>query len=261
MGSFKTVIWVMAALAAAVMTGCGGGDDAPATASRICDSGPACVNLQSAGTYVILAQSGISNTSASAVLGDIGVAPGLASSISGFDPLTMDFSNTFSTSPQVAGRVFASNYSAPTPNNLVLAVADSEDAFNDAGMRPANFTDPTAGNIGGTAPIAPGVYKWTTAVAISSDVTLSGTATDVWIFQIDGDLTQAAATTVALAGGALAKNVFWQVDGNVTLGANAHLVGVVLARDTVDLQAGASSNGRLFAGLSVAINGSVVAQP
>lgn len=46
-------------------------------------------------------------------------------------------------------------------------------------------------------------------MTIGSDVTLNGSATDVWIFQIAGGITQATATPVNLTGGALAKNVFW----------------------------------------------------
>ena len=265
---FKPILWAMAVLTAAVMAGCGGGGDAaPASSplpviSNVCNSSPACVDLRTAGNYVILAQSGISNTAiAAAVTGNVGIAPASASAITGFDPLVMDPSNTFSTSTQVSGRIYANDYQPPTPGNLVVAAADAEAAYTDASSRMPDFTDPTSGDISGTTPIGPGVYKWNSAVAISSSVTLQGGATDVWIFQIDGDLNQASGTVVALAGGALAKNVFWQVNGIVTIESGAHFEGVVLAFNDIHLQAGATLNGRLFTGVSVALEGNNVAQP
>ena len=54
----------------------------------------------------------------------------------------------------------------------------------------------------------------------ATNVTLNGSATDIWIFQIAQDLTVASATNVLLGGGALAKNVIWQVSGHVELGTN-----------------------------------------
>jgi len=42
-------------------------------------------------------------------------------------------------------------------------------------------------------------------------VTLTGSATDVWIFQIAQALTVSNATKILLDGGALPSNVFWQV--------------------------------------------------
>ena len=55
---------------------------------------PLAVNLGSAGGYVILAKSGISNVPTSAVTGDLGLSPAAATYITGF-PLTADSTNTF----------------------------------------------------------------------------------------------------------------------------------------------------------------------
>ena len=68
------------------------------------------------------------------------------------------------------------------------------------------------GNIGGRT-LGPGVYKWGTGVLIPADITLNGSATGVWIFQIAQGLTVSNAVSVHLTGGALPKNVFWQVSG------------------------------------------------
>jgi hypothetical protein len=51
---------------------------------------------------------------------------------------------------------------------------------------------------------------------------------------------------VLLEGGALAKNVFWQVAGHVTVGAGgAHMEGVLLV--AVTFVTGSSLNGRILA--------------
>ena len=118
----------------------------------------------------------------------------------------------FSTSTQVTGKVYAADYAAPTPSNLTTAVGDMELAFTDAAGRAPDVTELGAGNIGGMT-LAPGVYKWGTGLLIPTDVTLNGSATDVWIFQIAQDLTVAAARRSSSTGGALPKNVFWQVAG------------------------------------------------
>ena len=109
--------------------------------------------------------------------------------------------------------------------------------------------------------LAPGLYKWGTPVSISTDVTLSGGPNDVWIFQIAGTLTQASAMRVNLTGGALAKNVFWQVAGSVAIGTTAHFEGVVLGKTLIAVQTGASVNGRLFAQTATTLQMNTVTQP
>ncbi len=217
------------------------------------------VNLGSAKTFVILAESGISTVPTAAVTGNLGVSPAAATFITGFS-LSADATNVFSSSPQVTGKVYASDYSPPTPSNLTTAIGDMQTAFTDAAGRAPGATELGAGSIGGMT-LTAGVYKWGTGLLISTDVTLSGTATDVWIFQIAQDLTMASATKVILAGGAVAKNVFWQVAGLVDLGTTAHCEGVIMAKTSVTLRTGASINGRLFAQTAVNIDGSTVVEP
>ncbi len=217
------------------------------------------VNLGTSGTFAILAKSGISTVPTSAVTGDIGVSPAAATFITGFG-LTADASNTFSTSPQVTGKVYAADYAPPTPAEMTAAIGDMELAFTDAAGRAPDVTELGAGNIGGMT-LPPGVYKWGTGLLIPTDVTLTGSATDVWIFAIAQDLTMSSGVSVVLAGGALPQNIFWQVAGLVDLGTTAHLEGVVLTQTSVTLRTGASVNGRLLAQTHVGIDGSTVVAP
>jgi hypothetical protein len=217
------------------------------------------VNLRSAGNYAILAQAGVSNVPTSAVTGDVAVSPAAASYITGFS-LVADATNVFATSPQVTGHVFAADYAPPTPSNLTTAVSDMLLAFSDAAGRAPSVTELGAGNIGGMT-LTPGVYAWSTSLLVPTSVTLTGSATDVWLFQVAGDLTVSAATNVLLAGGAVPQNVFWEVAGAADLGTTSHFAGVILSKTSVVLQTGASINGRLLAQTAVTIGGSTVVAP
>jgi hypothetical protein len=195
----------------------------------------------------------------SAITGNLGISPAAATFITGFS-LIADSTNVFSTSPQITGKAYAADYAVPTPSNLTTAIGDMQTAFTDAAGRAPSVTELGAGNIGGKT-LTPGVYKWGTGLLIPTNVTLTGSATDVWIFQIAKDLTMSGATKVSLTGGAVPKNVFWQVAGLADLGTTAHLEGVVLTQTSINLQTGASINGRLLAQTAVTIAGSAVVQP
>ncbi len=220
---------------------------------------PQPVNLATSGGYAILAKSGIATVPTSAVTGNMGVSPAAATYITGFS-LTADSTNVFATSPQVIGKVYASDYSPPTPSNLTTAIGDMQLAFTDAAGRAADVTELGAGNVGGKT-LSGGVYAWSTGLLIPTDVTLSGSPTDVWIFQIAQDLTVSSAARVVLAGGASAGRVFWEVAGSADLGTTAHFEGTILSKTGITLHTGASINGRLLAQTAVSIDGSTVVQP
>lgn len=217
------------------------------------------VNLGTSGGFAILAKSGISTVPTSAITGNIGVSPISATAITGFS-LIADATNVFSTSTQVTGKVYAATYAPPTPSNLTTAVGDMELAFTNAAGRAASVTELGAGNIGGMT-LKPGVYKWGTGVLIPTNVTLAGSSTDIWIFQIAQNLTMTSATRIILTGGAKPKNVFWQVSGAVVLGTTAHLEGIVLSKTAISLATGASVNGRLLAQTAVTLDQSTVVAP
>ena len=222
------------------------------------NQGPAVVLLGSAGNFVALAKAAISSVPTSVVTGNIGVSPAAASYITGFS-LVADSTNVFSTATQVAGKVFAANYAVPSPANMTTAIADMELAYVDAAGRPnPDHVELGAGEIGGLT-LKAGLYKWTSTVKISEHLVLSGCASDVWILQTSGDLTMASAKKVILSGGAQAKNVFWQVAGQATIGAGAHFEGVILSKTGITLETGASMTGRALAQTAVALQQATLA--
>ena len=230
------------------------------TTAAVAAKGPAPVLLGKAGTFVVLAKTAVSTVPSSGITGDIGVSPAAASFITGFS-LVADSTNVFATSPQVVGKVYAANYAVPTPSNLTTAVSNMEAAYNDAaGRSTPDFLELGTGNIGGKT-LVPGLYKWTSTVTIPADVVLAGSANDVWIFQTSGDLMMSAAKNMTLSGGALAKNIFWQVAGTATFGANSHFEGVVLAKTDIKLLTGTTMNGRTLSQTQVVLQQATLTQP
>jgi hypothetical protein len=220
------------------------------------------VLLGASGNYAILAKTGISTVPPSIVTGNIGVSPAAATYITGFT-LGADATNVFSTSTQVVGggKVYAADYAVPTPSNLTTAILNMQTAYTDAAGRPTpDFLNLGGGALGGLT-LVPGLYKWNGSVTIPANVTLSGGSSDIWIFQISGNLLMSAAKRVNLSGGVLAKNVFWQVAGQTTIGAGAHFEGVILSKTAITLHTGASMNGRALAQSAVVMQSATVTQP
>ncbi len=219
------------------------------------------VNLGTAGNFAILAKTGITTTGITAISGNIGVSPAAATFMTGFG-LIMDATGTFSTSSLITGKVYSATYTSPTPTNMTAAIGDMLTAYTDAAGR--NLPDSIemgAGNITGKT-IPHGLYKWSTGVQISAaGVTISGSATDIWIFQIASNLTVANGAIVTLSGGAKAANIFWQVAGQVTLGTTVAMKGNILCETQIAMNTGATLEGRALAQTAVTLNGNTVNSP
>ncbi|KAJ7274003.1 antifreeze protein [Mycena rebaudengoi] len=219
--------------------------------------GPAGVNLRTAGNFAILSKAGVSTVPPSSINAAVGVSPIAATGLTGFS-LTLDSTGAFSTSTQVVGKLFAASYTAPTPATLTVAIGDMGTAFNDANGRVnPSFTNLASGALGGLV-LVPGLYKWTGAVSAASDFTIFGFSTDTWIFQVASTLDIAAGKKAILAGGARKANIVWVVSGSVSVGAGAHLEGVILGKTSVSLLTGASLNGRILAQTAVALQKATV---
>jgi len=222
--------------------------------STIAASGPSPINLRSAGSFAVLSQSGITDVYRSAIVGDVGTSPITGAALL----LECD---------EVTGNIYTVDATGPlpcyaiAPSSLSVAINDMGFAYeNAAGRTSPNFTELGAGEIGGLT-LAPGLYKWSSDLNISTDVTFSGGPNDVWIMQVSGELTEASAVKVTLAGGALAKNIIWQVAGSVTIGSYAHFEGVILGKTLIAVNTGASVNGRLLAQKAVTLQKSNITAP
>ncbi|MDO8262716.1 MAG: ice-binding family protein [Gallionella sp.] len=265
----KPLMWSTTILMAAIVAGCGGGDGVPSTTitqpGTVC-TGASCVNLGTAGNYAILANTGIhTDANPSVITGNIATGPGVTSTaITGF-ALNLPAASPYSTSTQVSGKVYAYDYALPTPTEVNTASLDMGTAYTAAaGMATAGgglvTACPGVGDLSGLT-IAPGVYTCGVDILINTDVTLSGNATDVWVFKTTGTLAQAAATNVVLGGTALPQNVFWQVAGAVTVGSTANFKGIILGQTAVAFGNASSINGRVLAQTAVTLDATTVTQP
>jgi Ice-binding-like len=211
------------------------------------------VNLRSAGNFVILSKTGITDVYASAIVGNVGTSPITGAALL----LACD---------EVTGTIMTVDAAGPAcsitaPSLLTTAIGDMQTAYTDAaGRLNPDTTELGAGNINDMT-ILPGLYKWSGTVAIPIVVTLSGGPNDVWIFQISGDLTEGNGAQVILQGGAQAKNIFWQVAGQTTLGTTASFQGVVLCKTLIAMNTGAVLNGRALSQTAVTLQMNAVIEP
>lgn len=213
------------------------------------------VNLGSAGNFTILSKTGITDVFKTTIDGDVGTSPITGAALL----LTCAEVNGIIYTVTDAGPLGACRVTDPT--RLTAAVGDMETAYNDAAGR----TLPDAINLGGGdiggLTLTPGLYKWTSNVSITDDVTLAGGPDDVFIMQIAGTLREASAKNVILSGGVQAKNVFWASAGAVTLGTHSHFEGTILSKTMIAMNTKASINGRLLAQTAVTLQMNTITPP
>ena len=212
------------------------------------------VNLGVAADFAILSKAGITDVYKTSITGNIGTSP-----ITGAAILV--------SCAEVNGTIFTADAAGPlpfsvkSPSMLTTAVSNMEAAYTDAAGRiTPDFLNLGGGNIGGKT-LTAGLYKWTTALVIPTDITIKGGPTDVFIFQIAGTLKMSSAVRITLAGGALAKNIFWQTSGATTLGTTSHFEGNILSQTGINMQTGASINGRMLAQTAVTLQMNTVVIP
>lgn len=181
------------------------------------------VLLGAAQSYSVLAATAVVSTGTTTVSGDLGVSPG--TTISGIGPT------------DVGGDIHAGD------GHAAAAQADLSDAYADLSTRPPDTE--LVGNLGGRT-LTPGVYHTTAAMALTGTLVLDaqGDPDAVFVLQSSAAFDTAAASVVALIGGAQASNVYWVVAGAAGTGANSFLSGTILAQGAITLGDGTELIGR-----------------
>jgi hypothetical protein len=213
------------------------------TSAVACSASP--VPLGSAGNFKSLAGVGVTNTGSTTIAGgNLGLSPG--SAVTGFPP----------------GMMVAPAVMHITDPTAAQAQVDLTTAYNYAAGLPGAAVLP--GDLSGLT-FTPGLYKTSSSVMLSAgNVTLDaqGNANAVFIFQIGSTLTTLGGTQVVLAGGAQAKNIFWQVGSSATLGTTSIFYGTILALQSITLDTGATLHGRALArNAAVTLDTNVVDDP
>jgi hypothetical protein len=214
--------------------------------------GPAGVDLQSTDRFGILAGVGVSNNAGASIIYnmDVGIYPGNQTSITGF--------NVIDGGPGIIinGDFYAADGGPSVAAMLLQAKNDltSVYLFTEAATIPAPAI--LAGDQGGKT-LTPGIYKSTSSLLIQSgNLTLDalGEPNAVWIFQIASDFTTVGSGpfpsptggNVILAGGAQAKNVYWQVGSSVIIGDYTSFNGNILALTSITMNAYSEAVGRML---------------
>jgi hypothetical protein len=212
-------------------------------------SGPLGIDLGSAADFAILAGAGVTNTGVTTLItGDVGSHP--TATIAGL------------TSANVIGTL----YTVADPI-VGIAKVDLTTAFNDGQSRTLDAIS-LPGQIGGLT-LAPGLYVNSSTSGISGTgpngiLTLDagGNPNAVWIFKMGSTLITAPGTSIVLAGGAQAKNIYWSVGTSATLGTNSSFFGNILADQSITINTGATLFGRALTRVaSVTLDTNTVTKP
>lgn len=209
----------------------------------VANAATATVNLGTASSFAVLGGTAVTNVPTSVIKGDAGLSPAAGSNYAGL------------TQAQVTGTIFAVDTTGPggsvaNPGLLTTAKNDLTAAYIDAsGRTPATVLTGSDNQLGGQT-LIPGVYSFshaTTAnLTAASPLTLSGDG--VFILQASSDLVTASASSVVLTNGAQACNVFWTAPSSASsLGSNSTFVGTIMALTSINLDTGATLNGRVLA--------------
>jgi len=194
--------------------------------------------IASAGNFAALGSSAVSNTGSSVLTGDLGISP--AGSITGFPPGT--FSGTLHNGDLVAAQ----------------AKIDAQAGYTALAAH-SSTTIPSA--LDGQT-LTAGYYSFASGAATLANsapgtLTLNGSATDIFVIKTASTLTTGAGgpATVALTGGALAKNVYWVIGSSATLNiSGGSHVGNVIAQASITLTSGGASD---VMGSLIALTGAV----
>jgi hypothetical protein len=214
---------------------------------------------------------GITNQGLNTRINNGGIGTTAASTlVTGFTDTAASPFEVYTVTPLNNGLVFGGIFAAaPAPGNATKAQKALEglnaarDLYNS--ISPASKpggSDQGSGELGALT-LAPGVYKSASGTykITNGDLTLSGNANDVWIFQAESSLTvgsPAAPRSVKLIGGALAKNVYWYVGSSAVINyaGGGVMTGNIIAEEGVTLSAPANST--TLVGQETVLNGRAI---
>jgi hypothetical protein len=288
--------WLAAIAVTGFVSACGGGGQEPILGTGglgpVVVGGPAIVGPTILGTAAPFGTfggtAGMTNTGIQSQVnnGDIGTTATGTSSVTGFhDSLGDIYTETPANIGAVAGKIYTCTNSSIGPTSAGVnapACAVATQARLDAqAAYAALVAKPPGANPGANLAnltLLPGTYTAPTGSFLiqGGNLTLDaqGDANATWVFQMATTLTvggpgAAFPQSIILAGGALAKNVFWQVGSAATInaGGGGTMVGTIIAQDGVTFStagnvAPVTLNGRaLSLGASVTMVNTVINVP
>jgi len=227
------IILATALIAAACSDGASSGVSAPRLSPSMANASATATN------FTVLANAAITCTDGT-IVGDIGTfqAPPTGSV-------------TLTTCP-VTGSVHVGDAAAIAAYNAFLA------AYAALAPDPLEPCTVLTGTLAGVT-LAPGVYCFDAAAALTGVLTLKGPSNGTWVFKIGTGGTGALTGTnfsVVMAGGALPCNVTWWISQAATL-TDSHFIGTILAGAAITMDRGTFA-GNAWSQADVTITGTAV---
>jgi hypothetical protein len=225
------------------------------TFSTVAPLGPIAPDLLSVARFGIISGVGVSNNAGPSEIHDldVGIYPGLRSQITGFFAVDGGPGLIFN------GAFYAADDIAPpgVPAMLLAAKNDLTAAYNSAAGATLPAPQVAPADLGGKT-LAPGIWTSATTMLLQNgNLTLDaqGDANAVWIFQVGSGFTSigtgpypsTSGGNVILAGGAQAKNIYWQVGSSAVIGDYTQFYGNILAFSSITMNSGARITGRCLA--------------
>ncbi len=195
-------------------------------------------NLGNAEDFVILAYSSINSNSKSSINGKIGLKPGTR------DQISINSNEVVGGATDIYGSdddTIPTNYLSNAKVDMVLAYKGLVGLKADDDKIGINL------NFNENKFLKPGCYTWNTDLGINNSFTINGNSDDIWIFKIKGHFHLEKGTKLFLKGGAMAKNIFWQVAGGAILDSESEMVGTIIAQQSVEMMSHSKLIGRAFA--------------
>lgn len=200
-------------------------------------TGPTAPNLGAAACYAIFSSNGaVSNSGNTYATGDVGSNNGSAT---GFNPLfvtgTIHPIPDGSTAQCASDLLVAYNYVNALPFDIEL-------------LYPAQF--------GNNLVLTPHTYRMNGAASLTDTLFLNaqGNANAVFVIQIQGALTTSTYSKILLKNGALAKNVYWKIEGAVSINDYSIFRGTIICNNGA---LGALNTGVVFDGRALTTTGAL----
>lgn len=188
------------------------------------------VGLGTAGPFVVLGGTTVTNTGPSVLNGNLGVFPG--TELEGFGLPAVINGSTHATD-EVAAK----------------AQLDLTTAYDVAAEQPVLPANDLSGTDLGGLKLAPGTYRYNAAALLTGALTLDaeGDPNAEFVFQIGSQLTTESASSVLLVNGASPCNVYWQIGSSADIGTTTAFQGNLMALTSISLKDGATVLGRMLA--------------
>ena len=177
-------------------------------------SGPMAPELGSTQCYALFSSNGqVTNTGITTVSGDVGTNSGLTT---GFNQLL------------VSGTIH------PIPDaSTAKCAADLQDVYNYLNVLPSDIELLYPAQFGNNLVLTPHTYLMNAAAVLTGSVYLNAqdNADAVFVIKINGALSTSTYAKVILTNGAQAKNVYWVIEGAVSINNYSVFSGTIIAHD------------------------------